>query len=162
MNPTAGSNNTGSVSTQPWIEIRYAEVLLNRAEAAVELGTNLNDAFNCINQIRERAGADLLASQGDLNIDVVRKERRKELAFEGKTYWDLRRWRIIHLEQNNTKWRTLSQFYSYVDDKYFLDPKYQETRAYNYIYTFNQNGYYQQIPTNEITRNPNCKQNPGY
>ena len=162
LNPKAGSNNTGSVSDQAWIEIRYAEVLLNRAEAAMEMGTNKSEAFKCINQIRERAGANLLASEGDLSIDVVRRERRKELAFEGKTYWDLRRWRIIHLEQNNTKWRTLSQFYSYVDDKYFLDPKYQETRVYNYIYTFNQNQYYQAIPGAEITRNPNCKQNPGY
>ena len=168
LNPVAGSNNTGNVSTQTWIEIRYAEVLLNRAEAAAELvslgegGSYRSEAFRCINQIRERAGADLMAGESDLTIDAVRRERRKELAFEGKAYWDLRRWRIIHLEQNNTKWRTLSQFYSYVDDKYFLDPKYQETRSYNYIYTFNQNQYYQAIPGSEITRNPNCKQNPGF
>jgi len=45
--------------------------------------------------IRERAGATLLASSAETSIDVVRIERRKELAFENKTYWDLKRWRII-------------------------------------------------------------------
>lgn len=169
LNPTAGSNNTGSVSKQPWIELRYAEVLLNRAEAAMELislgetGTYKSEAFKCIKDIRERAGATPLASENDLTIDVVRKERRKELAFEHKAYWDLIRWRVLHIEQNNTKYRTLSQFYSLPDKKWFLDPKYQETRGgFSYIYTFNQRSYYQQIPTAEITRNPNCKQNPGY
>lgn len=64
------------MSTQPWIDIRYAEVLLNRAEAAVELaqngveiyeGTNLlSDAMTCINKVRDRAGADLLTSASQL------------------------------------------------------------------------------------------------
>lgn len=168
LNPNAGSNNTGSVSTQTWIEIRYAEVLLNRAEAAMELaslgvGTYTAEAYNCIKLIRERAGATALASASDLTIEVVRNERRKELAFEHKAYWDLIRWRVLHKEQNNTKYRTLSQFYSVADGKYFLDPKYQETRAgFTYIYTFNQTSYYQRIPTGEINKNPNCIQNPGY
>ncbi len=169
LNPTAGSNNTGSVSTQTWIDLRYAEVLLNRAEAAMELvslgeaGSYKTEAYNCIKAIRERAGAEALAGEGDMSIDVVRLERRKELAFEHRAYWDLIRWRVLHEEQNNTKYRTLMQFYSVVDGKYFLDPKYQETRAgINYIYTFNQRSYYQRIPTAEVTRNPNCIQNPGY
>lgn len=64
------------MSTQPWIDIRYAEVLLNRAEAAVELAQNgvatyeganlLDDAMKCINRVRERAGADLLTSASQL------------------------------------------------------------------------------------------------
>jgi len=43
--------------------------------------------------------------------------------------------------------------------KYFMDIKEQE---YGYTYTYDTRNYYQQIPTGEITKNPNCKQNPGY
>ena len=121
-----GVTNGGN-STQSWIEIRFAEVLLNQAEAAYELhqagggGENyLTVAFNNINSIRERAGATLLSGELDLsNINVVRTERRKELAFENKTYWDLKRWRILHEEQNNRRWRILNSFYSTDAQKYF-------------------------------------------
>lgn len=63
-------------STQPWIDIRYAEVLLTRAEAAIELAQNgvstqngtdlLSDAMTSINKVRERAGATLIASTSEL------------------------------------------------------------------------------------------------
>jgi hypothetical protein len=77
MAPGAANN---SESTQPWIEMRYAEVLLNRAEAAIELaqsgetahgGVNmLQDAFTCINDIRSRAGATPLADVTELSEDL--------------------------------------------------------------------------------------------
>ncbi len=162
---------TGSNSTQSWIEIRFAEVLLNQAEAAYELyqvgasGDNyLTVAYNNINSIRERAGATLLASEIELNdIDIVRTERRKELAFENKTYWDLKRWRIIHEEQNNRRWRILNSFYSTDAQKYFLSVKFQEPRGgFQYIFTFDTRYYYQPIPDAEINKNPNTKQNPGF
>ena len=54
-----------------------------------------------INDIRERAGARLLTSSlaGTIDSrDIVRKERRKALAFEHKPKWDLRRWRVNHYE----------------------------------------------------------------
>jgi hypothetical protein len=162
---------TGGNSTQSWIEIRYAEVLLNQAEAAYELyqagasGDNyLTVAFNDINSIRDRAGATLLSTEADLNnIDVVRKERRKELAFENKTYWDLKRWRILYNEQNNRHWRILNSFYSTDAQKYFLSVKFQEPRGgFQYIFTYDTRYYYQPIPQTEINKNPNCKQNPGF
>jgi hypothetical protein len=164
--PTTGGN-----STQSWIEIRFAEVLLNQAEAAYELyqagasGDNFrNVAFTNINSIRERAGAIMLATEADLNnIDIVRRERRKELAFENKTYWDLKRWRIIADEQSNRHWRILNPFYSKDAQQYFLSVKYQEPRGgFNYIFTFDPKNYYQQIPAVEINKNPNTKQNPGF
>ncbi len=164
--PTTGGN-----STQSWIEIRYAEVLLNQAEAAYELyqagaseANYLTTAFTNINSIRERAGAIMLASEADLNsIDIVRRERRKELAFENKTYWDLKRWRIIGNEQNNRHWRILNSFYSTKAMRYFLSIKYQEPRGgFQYNFTFDVKNYYQQIPTTELTKNPNTKQNPGF
>ena len=66
-------------STQPWMEVRYAELLLNRAEAAVELAQNgevsyggvnmLQDAFGCINDLRDRAGARLLTGVDELSAN---------------------------------------------------------------------------------------------
>ena len=168
-------NNSGGKSTQHWIDIRYAEVLLNRAEAAYELtqlgkttseeGDSYRDeAFRCINLIRERAGADLLASAADLNsVDIVRRERRKELAFENQTYWDLRRWRIFYDEQNTTRYRILMPFFATDVNKYFFDVRFTEPRAgYNYIFTYDTRYYYQPLPSGELTKNPNLKNNPGF
>lgn len=169
LNPEQ-KNTTWNQSVTDWIDIRYAEVLLNRAEAAMELaavgsvtddaGKNyVEEAFRCVNLIRERAGATLLASSAETSIDVVRIERRKELAFENKTYWDLKRWRIIDDEQSTRRYRTLQPFFAADAMKYFMDIKEQE---YGYTYTYDTRNYYQQIPTGEIAKNPNCKQNPGY
>lgn len=153
-------------SDQAWIEMRYAEVLLNRAEAAYELyaagqGANyLQDAFTIINQIRERAGATLLASAASLNnITIIRNERRKELAFENKVWWDLKRWRILDREQNGTIYRTLMPFYAAQAGKYFFDARFDER---NSRYTFDTRWYYQEIPGSEISKSQNLIQNPGY
>ena len=148
---------------QTWIEMRYAEVLLNRAEAEFELGTsnaaNVTDAFNIINQIRSRAGAIPLANSGVMTIDTIRKERRKELAFENKTYWDLKRWRIFDKEQNGTIYRVLMPFYSSQAGKYFFDARTDER---NDVYTYDPKWYYEQIPGGAISKSTNLIQNPGY
>lgn len=149
-----------------WIEMRYAEVLLNQAEAAYELysagqgGNYLNDAFIDINMIRERAGATLLAGAGALNdITIVRNERRKELAFENKTWWDMRRWRTADKEQNGTIYKVLMPFYSSTAGKYFFDSRTDER---NDRYTFDSRWYYEQIPSGAISKSQNLVQNPGY
>lgn len=174
LNPDQEDTSAGK-STQHWIDIRYGEVLLNRAEAAYELvllgknssanGDNyLNEAVRCINMLRERGGAKLLASASELNsIDVVRRERRKELAFENHTYWDLLRWRIMDDEQNTTRYRILMPFFATKANKYFFDVRFTEPRAgYNYIFTFDTRYYYQPLPGGELGKNPNLKNNPGF
>lgn len=152
-------------SEQSWIEIRYAEVLLNRAEAAYELYSGgqgdsyLTQALADINAIRDRAGATL-ATVADLNsIDVIRKERRKEMAFENKIWWDLKRWRIIDKEQNNTRWRILNAIFAANAMKYYFDDRPDER---NTLFTFDSKWYYEQIPTGAIAKSPNLVQNPGY
>lgn len=177
LNPDPASRNNETCNEQPWIEIRYAEVLLNMAEAAWELvslgqaaGASgedyLTEATRCINDIRERGGAALLAgnlTSSESDRDVIRTERRKELAFENRIWWDLKRWRILHKEQNNKRYRILMPFYSVADDKYFLDVRYAENRSgRTWTFTFPENYYYQEIEANEIRVNVNCRQNPGY
>lgn len=151
-------------SDQTWIEMRYAEVLLNRAEAAAELaaagqgGSYLIDAAQCINDIRERAGATLVSDPASLSIDDVRLERRKELGFENKTWWDLKRWRLMDREQNNTIYRVLMPFYADRESKWFFDARLDERAT---RYTFDTKWYYVEIPSDEVVKN-NIKQNPGY
>lgn len=153
-------------STQTWIEMRYAEVLLNRAEAAYELAElgagnqYKEDAFDCINQVRKRAGADLLAAATDLNdFSIIQRERRKELSFENKTWWDLKRWRLIEDEQQSTLWRILMPFYSVHAGKYFFDVRTEED---NHRFTFDTRWYYKNLPGGSIDKNPLLIQNPGY
>lgn len=98
-------------SSTDWIEIRYAEVLMNYAECAAELGKN-DEAYTILKQIRNRAGilpgSDGLyglkagMSQDDM-IKAIMLERKIEFAFEGKRYWDLRRRRLFASELNGTR-----------------------------------------------------------
>jgi hypothetical protein len=133
-------------STQSWVEMRYAEILLNRAEAAIELyqsgetsynGADMQqDAYQCINLVRDRAGARLLTSPGELStsaaytnwtkpgpkgqgawveapnraLQILRVERYKELANEAKIYWDLMRWFTFDTQFNRTNKRGLYSF----------------------------------------------------
>ncbi|MEP4595374.1 MAG: RagB/SusD family nutrient uptake outer membrane protein [Cyclobacteriaceae bacterium] len=96
VNTTISKTQT-SFTTTDWIEIRYAEVLLNLAECANELGRT-GEALDELYSIRERAGID--AGSGNFGItvsdkaglrEVILNERLVELAFENKRYWDLRR-----------------------------------------------------------------------
>lgn len=91
-------------SPTDWIEIRFAEVLLNLAEAANETG-NTNLAYEILSQIRERAGLEagnngLYGIDAGLSQDGMRDaillERRLELVFEGKRSADLRRRRMYN------------------------------------------------------------------
>ena len=85
----------GNRQPQPYIQIRYAEVLLNYAEACLALGED-DLARGVINQIRERAGMpDVPETEGGIELlNRYRNERRVELALEGHRFWDVRRWMI--------------------------------------------------------------------
>ncbi|GAB3541208.1 RagB/SusD family nutrient uptake outer membrane protein [Pontibacter brevis] len=74
--------------------IRYAEVLLNRAEALARIGgaENLLEATNLLNEVRERAElAPIVPLTQEALIDAILQERRVELANEGHRWFDLRR-----------------------------------------------------------------------
>ncbi|GHU94609.1 membrane protein [Bacteroidia bacterium] len=84
------------------IEIRYAEVLLIKAEALIEQNKNLGEAQNLINQVRARAyntapTNDYLitaSSQTDLR-NALRQERANEFVYEQKRWFDLVRWHVL-------------------------------------------------------------------
>lgn len=80
------------------IVMRYAEVLLNYAEAKIELGEIDQSVYDAINQIRQRPDVNMPPiesgkSQSELR-DILRHERFVELAFEGQRFADVRRWGI--------------------------------------------------------------------
>jgi len=77
------------------IMYRYGEILLNYAEAKNELSGPDNSVYDAINQIRRRAGQPVLVAGLNQNEmrQKIRKERRIELAFEGKYFYDIMRWK---------------------------------------------------------------------
>jgi hypothetical protein len=94
MDPATGSGRRGRRSDVAFIRYRYAEVLLNAAEAAFELNqTGL--ALNYLNQVRSRAGLTTPLTQ--ISFDRIVHERRVELVFEGHTLFDMKRWRLAHV-----------------------------------------------------------------
>ena len=92
-------------STTDFMDLRYAEVLLNYAEAVVESG--LGDptlATKAINDIRRRAAHTV---EIPLTLENVLRERTVELAFENKRYWDLIRRRTYEEEFTNRRRHSL-------------------------------------------------------
>lgn len=166
-------------SEQPFILMRYAEILLNAAEAAAELllagepapaGENLEQiAYDGIREIRERAGADPLAGisavTGQDGLQVIRRERRKELAFENKILWDIRRWRTQHSDMLNgytqsdgAYYKGLYPFYSSETGQYFFDAGLDEGRR---RFRLTEQEYYFAIPGGEVSKSPLIDQQPG-
>jgi hypothetical protein len=97
-------NPWSTTGQQPWIYMRYAEVLLNYAEAQNEAVGPDASVYNAVNQIRQRAGVNQPAlpaglSQGQMR-DAIRKERQVELAFEEHRFYDVRRWKIADVTEN--------------------------------------------------------------
>lgn len=153
MNPV--DRVEGGRSDQPWIVFRYAEILLNYAEAAVELGVDEEGALGAINQIRDRAG---IAELNELDLDKVRHERKVELAFENHRFWDIRRWRVGTELLNNTQFKALYPWLNWdtKDYTFTIEDAPKNPR------TFLKKLYYEPIPEDEIQKNPNLKQNPDY
>jgi hypothetical protein len=142
-------------STTDFIEFRYAEILLNYAEAVAESG--LGDAVlaaKAINDLRKRAGHTV---DIPLTADNVQRERRVELAFENKRFWDLIRRREYHTEFNN---RIMHSLLPLQDLRVLPDIKYIFVRVNapnGNARTFQTRSYYRYIPgigTNGLVQNP--------
>ena len=128
---------TTFLSTHTWVELRLAEVYLNRAEANYRLN-DLGAAMNDVNAVRRRAGVNLPAktgATGNAVFNAIRQERKIELAYEGHLFWDMRRWKLAHVEYNGYRVHGLKltkdaggYHYQYVDcdlqDRKFLEKTY--------------------------------------
>lgn len=94
------SNNHGGNSPRLWTFIRYAEIMMNYAEAMNEVNGPCQEVYDMLNAIRHRAGitgnvedrTDLTTKEAMRNF--IRKERTVEFAFEEHRFWDVRRWNV--------------------------------------------------------------------
>ncbi|MBF9252851.1 RagB/SusD family nutrient uptake outer membrane protein [Pontibacter sp. 172403-2] len=142
---------------QPWIYFRYAEILLNYAEAQNEAVGPDASVYEAINKIRERVGMpDLPAglSQAEMR-ERIRNERQIELAFEEHRFYDVRRWLIAEETENVPAYGieiTKDGDNLVYTRKVALDGRH-----------FEEKHYWLPIPRSEIQASGNkLEQNPGY
>lgn len=182
----AADHTAGDITAS--IIFRYAEALLNYAEAKAELGECDQTVLDqTVNQLRNRVEMPALtATVGfvDPNWDFpelsgllneIRRERRVELACEGYRFDDLMRWAATHLIQRPMLGAKMQQ-YEAIKNQFnpILDPSAIPTNNQGYIaphwnspardgWQFDPEAHYlSPLPQRELTLNPALRQNPGY
>lgn len=85
-----GKKYGDNIRLNNYLVMRYAEVLLNYAEACLQTGDQ-GEAKKYINAIQERAGSKTISSSVDM--DVLKKEKSYELWMEGCRWFDIKRWK---------------------------------------------------------------------
>jgi starch-binding outer membrane protein, SusD/RagB family len=135
--------------------LRYADVILLKAEAILKSGGAPADAIALLNTVRTRARQMVVGGTVPANLSVaetnptvimgwIMDERLRELAAEGHRWFDLRRWHLAGtIDLNNA-------FFSSAQTKINYDEKSDD----HYLYF--------PIPESETSKNPNILQNPGY
>lgn len=146
-------------NTNTWVEFRYAEILMNYAEACIELGgADLQKGIDAMNMIRNRAGLpDRVTTDQAQAREYVRHERNIEFFAEGHRFYDMRRWMICedviknvhpmiisHFDDGNHVWKYDTS--SNADERSFADKKF----------------YWVPISRDEMKKAPQLQQNPGY
>lgn len=155
-----------------YIDIRLAEVMLNYAEAAVEVGKN-DEAFDMLKQIRKRAGIHETSTDPELKgklygldpnmnqtemREAVREERFVEFLFEQKRLWDMRRWMIYDQIMNGQGKRHALVLNKQANGDYTW---YLFDRDNTPMIT-NQNIYFLPMKRGEMSNNPNLEQTKGW
>ncbi len=146
-------------NTNTWVEFRYAEILMNYAEACIELGgADLQKGIDAMNMVRNRAGLpDRVTTDQAQAREYVRHERNIEFFAEGHRFYDMRRWmiceevitdvygmRIEHYDDGNHVWKYNKA--DKADARSFTDKKF----------------YWVPISRDEMKKAPQLQQNPGY
>lgn len=145
-----------------WILFRYAEILLNYAEAMVNAFADPAytdaqfpiSALEAVNMVRARADVNMPPLSNLSAADFMKRlknERRVELAFEGHRFWDMRRWK--DLDDNSTIYgvkvlKTTDGF--------------EYTRFVHSTRVMDDKMYFYPISNTELYKNSNLKQNLGW
>ncbi len=162
------SGTTYSNLTHNFPIFRYADVLLMFAEAKNVVdgpGSNTDSVYNYVRAIRARAGivpgigANTYGVSSTLNAtemqDLIRNDRRIEMAFEEQRFWDLRRWKIAEDVYNKPlhgiRVTKTGNVISYQVEQLATPFQFIAPKMYRYA-----------IPFSEISKNANLTQNEGY
>ncbi len=159
-NPDAWTAGTSWNCNINFVVLRYADVLLMYAEAMNELGEMDAQVWEkTIKALRQRAGFDNtplamdFPSGGQVALrDIIRNERRVELALEGTRIYDIRRWEIAEVVLNEPYRGAKFDMSSGTLDYYSYD-----NGSFN-----SDRDYLWAVPRQQTTINPNLGQNPGY
>lgn len=173
---TQGKKYGDNIRLNNYLVMRYAEVLLNYAEACIQTG-DLDEAKKYINKIQERAGSKTVSET--VNMDVLKKEKSYELWLEGCRWFDIMRWNDTKAKERLTKAGTVVP---HLFDKVFRAPKADDqdvawehgSKENSRFYTTNtpetnfkvgfKEGKHEFFPYPQtvLVKNPNLKQNPGW
>lgn len=160
LNPDAAPANDASGENE--ILYRYAEVLLNFAEAQNEATGPTAEVYDAVNKIRERG--DLPPLEQGLSKDEMRdaiwRERRVELCFENKRFYDNKRWRIA--EQTMGTQRHNMVIRNTVPEDNSGEWVYNIEVEKKWTAKFELKQYMSPIPQDVLDQNPKIEQNPGY
>lgn len=136
--------------------VRFAEILLNYAEALNEYSGPSDAVYQAVEAIRRRAGLSPYQlpeglSQDDMR-EWIRNERRVELAFEGHRFWDVRRWLLGDTQNRQMHGMEVTRGSGQVSYEVVPVDK----------HNFRPEMYYWPIPMSEVGKSPDLEQNPGY
>ena len=176
---TGGKAYGDNIRLNNYIIMRYAEVLLNYAEACIQTG-DAASAKTYINMIQERAGSKTISASVDMN--VLKKEKSYELWLEGCRWFDILRWNDT---EGIERLKLVGTDVPHLFDKMFRQPKADDrkvtwengTEANSRVYTVSsseakdkgftvgfQPGKHELFPFPQtvMDKNPNLVQNPGW
>lgn len=176
---TDGNKYGDNIRLNNYVVMRYAEVLLNYAEACLQTGDQA-EAKRYINMIQERAGSKTISQTVDM--DVLKKEKSYELWLEGCRWFDVMRWKDTKAIE---RLKNVGSDCPHVFDKLFRAPKADDRKvtwehgeeANSRFYTVSTSaakdagfdvGFkagkheFFPYPQTVMDKNPNLEQNPGW
>ncbi len=163
---TVDATGRFTANKYPWPEMRLADLYLLYAEALNEAYGPGEECYKYIDLVRERAGLKgVVKSWEDYSVNsgkpstktglrqIIKQERMIELAFEGKRFWDLRRWKDAHIQLNSPVkgWDRMQ-----TDAEYYYKP------VLLYNQSFQIKDYFWPVKESEIQKNRNIMQSPGW
>lgn len=139
-----------------WIEMRYAEVILDYAEACIELG-EVNKGMNALNMIRNRAGLpDKMTTDQAQAREWYRHERQVEFFGEGDRWYMIRKWMIADEVIKDVHAIKIYHYANGSKEWFYDTSTVVDNRSWNDV------NYWLPISRTEQNKAPQLQQNPGY